>query len=194
MATNTNSKTGLGYGVISANNVSMEVLDVGGAGWVSIDEENYYDEVEKKLLAWLNEDGEDVVVAARAVGMERNIDFLDNLTFLLEEGPANGVAFHADDLEFVMQPIYDAYESGADTWEYSDAEYHLMLDTNENILWVMDSPYKADVNPAFQLCYPNCGNLDEPSEYGYEYHALGPEYFDEYSPCPYVPVPIGKEE
>lgn len=197
MTTNTNSKTGLGYGVINANNVSMEALDVGGAGWVNVDETNYIEGVKKKLVDWLNEDGEDVVEVAKAVDMERNDDFIDDLTFLLEEGPGSGEVFTEDDLEFVMQHIYDSLDvrGGNDTWEFSDDEYHLMYDSNENILWVMDSPYKARVRPAFQLCYSHCGELDRgDEEYGLYFHALGSEYFDEYGPCPYVPVLIGKEE
>lgn len=192
MATNTNSKTGLGYGVINANAVSSEALDWPG-DWVDIDEANYIDGVKKKLLGWLNEDGEDAFEAAKTVDMEHDDDFVDELTFLFEEGPANGALFGEGDLEHVMQHIYDSLDGGDnDTWEYDDGEYHLLLDTNENVLWVMDSPWVADVNRTFWMTYPNCGNLDEPSEYKEYFHALGPEFFDEYSPCPYVPVKLSE--
>lgn len=192
MATNNNSKTGYYYGVINGNHVSMEALDIGGHGWINLDEVNYYADVKKKLVDWLNDDGEDVLDIAKTVNMERDDDFMDNLVFTFEEGPSEGDVFTEVDLgDGVMQPVYDSWESGGDTWEFSDDEYHLLYDSNENIVWVMDSPYVALVRPAFQGCYPNCGDLDAGDEdYGFHYHALGLEFFDEYSPCPYVPVAI----
>jgi len=67
-------------------------------------------------------------------------------------------------------------------WEYEDGEGSYMLSGSE--VWVFKSIYYTHAQYC-SPCMPGAANLDSSCENGPKAYCLGPDWFDEYNPCPY---------
>jgi predicted RNA-binding Zn-ribbon protein involved in translation (DUF1610 family) len=66
---------------------------------------------------------------------------------------------------------------------YHDSEYDIQ-DCLDSDLMVTKSPYFTYAQFC-SPCVPGAGNLDNPMPDGVKTYCLGPDWFDEYDPCPY---------
>ena len=82
----------------------------------------------------------------------------------------------------------DQYADEPHGWEYSRDGYELSLDSYGD-LWVFKSPYVTRVAYC-SPCAPGAGHLETPCDNGPLTYCLGPDWFDDDSPCPYAPLRI----
>jgi hypothetical protein len=95
--------------------------------------------------------------------------------------------------EVISDRFNDRYDGDGHDWLWEKDGYTLSNCLQSDV-FVSRSPYYSIV--AFcSPCCPGAGNLDSPCESGVKAFALGPEFFDSESPCPYsiYRVSDGKE-
>ena len=71
-------------------------------------------------------------------------------------------------------------------WVYSKNGYECHVGADDSDLWVTKSPYVTRAQFC-SPCAPGACHLEHPCPDGERAYCLGPEWFDDESPCPYVP-------
>lgn len=177
-------ETGMYYGSIYATHVSPGALDVGGDGWNDDIRDSYLREVENTLRAKV-----EACLEARAIARDMYAADKEWVIAAIEdlvEDWRETDEIDDDLLREVVEAITQDDCIDSTDWSYSGEGYEILYDGNDNSISVLRSPYVAYVRRA-SPCF-NGGYLEAHPYADMWAYCLGPEYFDEYNPCPYVPV------
>lgn len=185
---NINLETGIRFGVISQHSLGDNAIgDLGfGSGWNDDSYDASLEEAQKEFARIVDES-------------ESTDDMLQdfkrsNLLSDIASGTATCEIFAAKQTGQSAADIWPDYadlvtecwESGPNFSYKNDSEGLELLwsnDGNGDIV-VIKSPFYANVQFC-SPCFPGAGNLDQPCDSGPMTYALGADWFDEDSPCPY---------
>lgn len=181
---NIDKETGIRYGIISANDVNPDALDVGGAYWEDSTYNAAYTACVEEIQDILSLARVDMGSALRRI--ER--DFGDRAARMLREAIAEGGGLDEYDISDIASKEMEMWEAPyGSEYGYNDGEYVLHLDT-DNDIWVFKSPYMTQGSYC-SPCAPGAVTLGSAGEDNWAY-ALGPDWFDEENPMPYEVVAV----
>jgi hypothetical protein len=187
---NTDTQTGISYGIISANSLMPEALDTVLYNGRDLGYEAYVKERASELASEWRE----LLDQVSAIGLTRACDATDEQREQLPMVQLEGFELH--DVRATVSHQYlrqiakqwaeneDYFNDGPTTYYYCEPNgLALLYDTDSNYVTVLSSPLVAlcaECSP----CYPNAGDLD--TQGCHEAYALPLDWFDdEFAPCPY---------
>jgi hypothetical protein len=189
-------RTGIYYGSIYGTHVSPEALDVGGPDWKDESWAGYIEELGRQLEKLIVSGQYSSAEIADIMYFTGNEEALEELAEIMGEnedgdedeydGPL--LFLNEGELDYLIELITRDATIDSTAWSLDDGDYQILYDSNDNDISVLKSPYVAFVREA-SPCF-NGGYLEANSSANMWAYCLGPEFFDEYNPCPYVPVKL----